>query len=129
MQLRWLVLCLAACGGSAPEATTPKLAAGPAATEPVVRPAMARKVMVTIGADGYAPSVIEANPNEQLTLVFERPDSGNCGGEVVFPSMSKRLPVDVGAKVEVPITAPASGEIGFTCGMDMYRGKVVVVGG
>ncbi|MCB9681160.1 MAG: cupredoxin domain-containing protein [Alphaproteobacteria bacterium] len=110
-----LLGALAACGSSP---STP--AASPAAD--------GRRIDVQISGDGYTPDTIQAGPGEALTLVFERMDENNCGGEVVFPATGERHTVPVGTKVEVAVTTPPSGKLAFTCGMGMYEGAVVVHG-
>lgn len=130
-----LLTLLVACGGGEAPANKP----GEPAKTPVATPAPAtvappaanagRKVTVTISDKGYDPASIEANPEEPLTLVFERPAAGGCGEEVVFPSTGEKLAIAVGEKKEIAIKAPKSGELAFTCGMNMYQGKIVVAGG
>jgi len=88
-----------------------------------------RQVPVLISGSGYTPATIEAAPNESLTLVFERLDANNCGGEIVFPDTGRTVSIPVGAPVPVPVTAPAHGRLAFTCGMAMYEGQLVVSGG
>jgi len=92
----------------------------------VQRVGKGRKVAVTLAKDGLQPARVEANANEPLTLVFER-DGDGCGGEVVFPGTGARTAVPTGEAVEVPVTAPASGEVVFTCGA--VSGVVAVAGG
>lgn len=109
-----LATLLAACGSTPAEA--PATAAS------------GRTVDVLISGAGYTPTQIDAQPGESLTLVFDRPDGANCGETVVFPATGERHEVPVGKKVAVAVTAPPSGELTFTCGMDMYRGALVVKG-
>lgn len=126
MRAGLLGLMLVGCGWSTPPA--PVVDPGsPAAKAPVVqRVGKGRKVAVTLAKDGLQPARVEANANEPLTLVFER-DGDGCGGEVVFPGTGARTAVPAGEAVEVPVTAPASGEVVFTCGA--ASGVVAVAGG
>ena len=85
----------------------------------------ARRIPVTASNDGYAPAEISAKPNEKLILQVTRTVEGEClsqisvaGGPVIELPMNK--PVDI------PVTAPASGKVTFACGMDMFRGTIVV---
>lgn len=94
---------------------------------PDVEPS-ARRVEMTITADGYTPSSIQAEPGEKLSLVIRRMGDGNCGGELVFPATGAKHEIPEGEEVTIPVTAPASGELAFTCGMGMYEGAVVVGG-
>ncbi len=114
MRHGWMLVGLVGCGFG--EAANPAGDGG-------------REVPVLISGDGYAPSRIEASSGEALVLAFQRLDEQNCGGEIVFPSTGRSVPVPVGETVRVPVTAPAQGSLAFTCGMAMYEGALVVSGG
>lgn len=109
-----VALALAACGGS------------PAAPETAAVDPAARRVDVLVSGAGYTPDRIEATAGEALTLVFLRADAMNCGEELVFRDTDRKVVLPVGEKVEVAVTAPASGELAFTCGMGMYDGRIVL---
>lgn len=128
MRAGLLALWLVGCGGSTPPAPVAEPAAAPVkpAAPVVQRVGKGRKVAVTLAKEGLQPARVEANANEPLTLVFER-DGDGCGGEVVFPGTGARTAVPAGEAVEVPVTAPASGEVVFTCGA--VSGVVAVAGG
>lgn len=81
---------------------------------------------VTVSASGYEPSQVSVKKGQPVKLAFYRADSNNCGGEVVFSkqNITKKLPV--GETVLVEFTPTEAGEIAFACGMNMFRGKVVV---
>lgn len=110
-----LVLTASGCKKSeAPAASQ----AGPAV------PGAPRKIAIEAGSNGYEPSRIEAKPGEKLVLVFTRTVDGECMAQVkVAGAKPIDLPRDVA--VEVPVTAPDSGEIKFQCGMDMNTGVIV----
>lgn len=83
-----------------------------------------RRIPVEAGSKGYAPAKIMAKPGEKLILVMTRTQEGEClsqiqlaGGPLVDLPMNKA--------VEIPVTAPASGELGFACGMNMFHGMIV----
>lgn len=99
--------------------------ATPAATPPA-RVAAGGKIEILVDGKGYHPAEIEAPANAAITLAFKRPDAKNCGDELVIEALKIRKELPVGQTTEIAITTPASGELKFACGMDMYRGKVVV---
>jgi plastocyanin domain-containing protein len=122
-----LVLAIAAAVVSCAK-DAEKKPAGPA-TAPVTAGTVgadgARRVPITAGTDGYVPGEISAKPNEKLILQVTRTVEGEClsqitvaGGPVIELPMNK--PVDI------PVTAPATGKVTFACGMDMFRGTIVV---
>ena len=95
----------------------------PAAPAP---PPGSRVVAIEVGARGYDPSEISAIPGEALHLVFTRTSDEGCGQQLVFPDLDVRRDLPLDEPVAVDVTTPATGRLGFTCGMGMYRGAVVV---
>ena len=75
---------------------------------------------------GYQPSTIVATAGQLLRLNFTRREATPCGEEVVLPDFGRRahLPQDTTVRVEIKPETP--GEYEFTCGMNMYRGKLIV---
>jgi plastocyanin domain-containing protein len=74
---------------------------------------------------GYHPAIITAKAGQLLRLNFTRRESTPCGEEIILPDFGKRahLPQDRTVPIEV---TPEPGEYEFTCGMNMYRGKLIV---
>lgn len=102
------------CGGNKPQTT------GQTKTDKGVQ-----KATVVIDG-GYTPSSITAKVGTPLELTFVRKEKQGCGGDVVFKSLNIRKSVASGGKIVIKFTPKKGGEIVFTCGMGMYRGKVVV---
>ena len=85
----------------------------------------ARRIEVEAGKGGYTPEKIMAKPNEDLVLVFKRTVEGECLRQVkVADGAVIDLPMN--QPVEIPVKAPASGELAFVCGMDMISGVIAV---
>lgn len=84
----------------------------------------AQEVEVTVKG-GYQPASILVKAGQPVRLNFTRREASTCGEEVVLPSFGKRahLPQDQTVSVEVVPDKP--GEYEFTCGMNMYRGKLI----
>ena len=81
---------------------------------------------VTVSSNGYEPASIPVKKGQPVKLAFYRTDADNCGGEVVFSKQNIRKKLPVGETVLVEFTPDAAGDIAFTCGMEMYKGKLVV---
>lgn len=113
-------LALAGCKKDAP--------AGPPAPTPVtagtVGPDGVRRVAIDAGRDGYRPERIGGKPGEKLMLVFTRTYDAACISQLKAPD-GKLIDLPRGAPVDVAVTVPATGELGFACGMDMFHGAVV----
>ena len=112
-----LIFLLAASGSGCDTSAEPPEAAASA---------VVRRVEVEVHASGYAPASVQAVAGEPLALVFRRTTDQGCGEELVFPDHDIRRDLPLNEDVVVELT-PSSGEaIRFTCGMDMYRGSIVV---
>jgi uncharacterized cupredoxin-like copper-binding protein len=83
-------------------------------------------IKITVSGDGYTPASIPVKKGQPVKLAFYRADANNCGGEVVFAKQNIRKKLPVGETVLIEFTPTEAGEIGFACGMDMLRGKLMV---
>ncbi|MEJ7849527.1 MAG: cupredoxin domain-containing protein [Pyrinomonadaceae bacterium] len=86
----------------------------------------AKTIKVTVSSSGFAPEQVRVKKGQPVRLAFYRKDADNCGGEVVFPKLNIKRALPVGKTVTVRVTPANTGELGFTCGMNMMRGKIVV---
>jgi plastocyanin domain-containing protein len=75
---------------------------------------------------GYQPAIITAKAGQMLRLNFTRRESTPCGEEVIFPDFGKRAHLPQNQTVPIEVTPKTPGEYEFTCGMNMYRGKLIV---
>jgi plastocyanin domain-containing protein len=75
---------------------------------------------------GYQPASIVAKAGRPVRLNFTRRESTPCGEEVVLPEFGKRAHLPEGRTVPVEVTPERPGEYEFTCGMNMYKGKLIV---
>jgi plastocyanin domain-containing protein len=75
---------------------------------------------------GYKPSSIEIQKDQPTKFNFIRTDASDCLEEVVLSDfkIKKFLPLD--KKVSIEITPTKKGEYFFSCGMNMYHGKIIV---
>lgn len=75
---------------------------------------------------GYLPRTVQLKAGVPAKLVFNRKDPSACLDEVLLPDfgVSKLLPL--GQKTEITIDPSQAGEFKYTCGMQMFSGKVVV---
>lgn len=90
------------------------------------RRAHPKTVHVTVNKNGFSPSSISVEEGFPITLIFKRATKEGCGDKVVFPSLNITRDLPIGKNVTVKFTPDQSGEIAFTCGMGMYKGKIVV---
>ncbi len=99
----------------------------PPAQRPTSGGAPVYEVLVT--ARGFEPATVEVAPAQAIVLRFTRKVAETCGDAVIVQGdpVKHMLPLD--KPVDVRVTPPKEGQLRFACGMDMYRGAVVVVGG
>ena len=81
---------------------------------------------IEVGDSGYDPAEVRATAGEPLTLVFTRVTDEGCGQELVIASQDIRRDLPLNEPVSVTFTPSESGDLRFTCGMDMYDGTIVV---
>lgn len=83
------------------------------------------EVDITVSG-GYSPEVISI-PKGQITKInFLRTDPTDCLSEVVLSDFKIRKELPLNQKVSVEITPQKEGEYKFSCGMNMYHGKVII---
>ena len=84
-----------------------------------------QEVDVTVKG-GYQPAAIEAKAGRPLRLNFTRREASLCGEEVVLPEFGKRAHLPEDRTIPIEVTPEKPGEYEFTCGMNMYKGKIIV---
>lgn len=101
------------------------LQAGQTVVDSSPAPAATGVPTVSVTSDGFNPPSVTLTAG-QRKIIFIRKSDETCGTEVVFPSLKieKKLPLNEPVTVELP--AEAKGELSFSCGMNMLKGKVVV---
>lgn len=84
-----------------------------------------QEVEVTVKG-GYQPAAIVVKAGHPVRLNFTRREASTCGEEVIIPGFGKRAHLPQNQTVSVEVVPDTPGEYEFTCGMNMYRGKLVV---
>lgn len=75
---------------------------------------------------GYTPSVISVPKGKSTVINFLRKDPSSCLEEVVLPEFKVRKFLTLNQKISVEIKPKKSGEFPFSCGMNMFHGKIIV---
>jgi plastocyanin domain-containing protein len=123
--LRIVVISLALVAGcKRAEDTATKPPPAPAKTAPAVAPDGPRRIEITANADGYTPSEVAGKPGEKLTLVFTRTIEAECISKLKTPG-GDLVDLPLNKPVDVAVTVPQTGKLGFGCGMDMFHGAIV----
>jgi plastocyanin domain-containing protein len=128
MRVLMLSLVLGALGLAPAGCKKDKPAAKADVTAPVtagtVQADGVRRIDVEAGTEGYVPAKIAGKPGEKLLLVFKRTADSECIAQLKTPD-GKMVDLPLNKPVEVAVTVPQTGEVGFACGMDMFHGVVV----
>ncbi|MDO8576780.1 MAG: cupredoxin domain-containing protein [Candidatus Daviesbacteria bacterium] len=83
------------------------------------------EVDITVSG-GYSPEVISIPKGKPTKINFLRTDPSDCLSEVVLSDFKIRKELPMNQKVSIEITPQKMGEYKFTCGMNMYHGKIIV---
>jgi plastocyanin domain-containing protein len=75
---------------------------------------------------GYSPEVISIQKGRTTKLNFIRKDPTACLEDLVLGDFKIRKNLPLNQKVVVELTPQKSGEFTYTCGMNMYHGKIIV---
>ena len=76
---------------------------------------------------GYSPNVISIPKGKTTKINFLRKDPSSCLEEVVLSGFKIRKYLPLHKKVSIEITPQKEGEYPFSCGMNMFHGKIKVV--
>jgi len=104
----------------APATPSPPPAVPPAPQKPPAE----QSAHVKVTEKGFEPAKVELSVRVPATLTFTRVTDATCAKEIVFPSLKVRKALPLNEAVDVRFT-PASGEVAFACGMDMFKGTAV----
>ena len=75
---------------------------------------------------GYTPELIILKKLVPARIVFDRKDPSPCLDQIVFPDFGVHADLPMGEEYVVEITPEQAGEYGFSCGMNMMHGKMIV---
>lgn len=87
------------------------------------------RIEITVTKRGFNPDSINVPAKKPVTLVFTRTTDQTCTKSVVLTmddgkKIERDLPLD--KPVELAVTFPKAGKLGYACSMDMVKGIIVV---
>lgn len=74
---------------------------------------------------GYKPEAISVKTGVETILNFLRKDQSSCLEEIVIPAFKIRRYLPIGEKVSIAINPVKPGSYGFSCGMNMFHGRII----
>lgn len=78
---------------------------------------------------GYEPAVLQVRTGAVVRIAFDRQETSGCSEEVVFPDFAIRRFLPAFETTAIEIRPTEAGTFGFTCGMGMLQGKLIVTDG
>ena len=75
---------------------------------------------------GYTPNIISIPKGRTTKISFTRKDPSSCLEEVILGDFKIRKFLALNKKVTIEVTPQKAGEYPFSCGMNMFHGKIVV---
>lgn len=75
---------------------------------------------------GYSPSVVTVRQGQPVRLEFHRADIDSCTEEVVLEDLGIRRYLPAYQTTTIEFTPTLAGTYGFSCGMGMVHGKLIV---
>jgi RND family efflux transporter MFP subunit len=85
-----------------------------------------KDIRVTVSAGGFSPSTVLVKAGKPVRVTFVRTDEKNCGNQILLPEYNILKDLPLNKPVVVEFTPRKTGDVQFTCGMKMMKGKVVV---
>ncbi|MGV3615961.1 MAG: efflux RND transporter periplasmic adaptor subunit [Fimbriimonas sp.] len=83
-------------------------------------------LVVAVTERGFEPASLAIPANRPVKITFIRKVDPSCGDTLVFPELKRQFELPFNRAVVIDLPARPAGELKFVCGMDMYRGKLVV---
>jgi hypothetical protein len=81
---------------------------------------------IEVNDQGFVPASVTLRAGAPARLTFVRTSDKTCATEVMVPSLNVKRPLPLNQPVTVDVTSPQPGDIAFACGMNMWKGVVVV---
>ncbi len=85
-----------------------------------------REIAITVDTDGFTPPLIKLKKGEQVRLIFTRKTNKTCVTRVKIPDMDIDAELPLDTPVSFLVKPDKTGDVGFSCPMDMLKGKLKV---
>ena len=70
--------------------------------------------------------LLSSKKSQPARIIFDRKDPSPCLDQIVFPDFGVHADLPMGDQYVVEFTPQEAGEYGFSCGMNMMHGKMIV---
>jgi plastocyanin domain-containing protein len=83
-------------------------------------------IRVDVTDSGYRPDSLHLRRGILTKLIFTRKTESACGRVLVIPRYGVHRELPFNRPVTITLRPRETGSFNFTCGMDMFRGEVIV---
>lgn len=88
--------------------------------------AAAQTYEIVVTSDGFVPASLAVKRGDLVRLVVTRKTDQTCAKEIVVQDYGIRRSLPLNKAVVVEFTPDKSGEVRYSCGMDMIAGVLIV---
>ena len=81
---------------------------------------------IRVTAAGFEPNTLTLQAGKPARVTITRTTDETCAKEIVFPDYGIRRPLPLNQSITVEFVPKKTGTAGFTCGMNMLKGSLVV---
>ncbi|MGE0633632.1 MAG: cupredoxin domain-containing protein [Pseudobdellovibrionaceae bacterium] len=81
-------------------------------------------IEVKVTESGFEPSTIDVKSGASVKLKVTRTTDATCATEIKVKNVQKKLPLN--EPVIIDLGKIKKGSLGFSCGMDMLKGEIIV---
>lgn len=85
-----------------------------------------QRATIIVDGEGYRPTNLRLRRGVPARITFIRRVRAGCGTEIVIPAYGINRPLPLNVPVVVSFTPRKAGRFKLTCGMDMFRGALIV---
>lgn len=85
-----------------------------------------QRVKISVTEKGFVPAVVTVQAGRPVTLLVTRKTDRTCATELVLKTHGINEKLPLGKTVVIRFTPEKTGTLEYSCGMDMYHGKIVV---
>lgn len=111
------------------ESVVTETATAPTATEapaPAGTAADVQTIDLKVSGGEYQPASFNVQAGKPVRLNVTRDEKPTCGDVLTIPSQNISKPIPVNQVTTIEFTPQQAGDLEFTCGMNMMKGKIVV---
>lgn len=96
------------------------------ATQQAGGAAASKALQVTVDEKGFHPPSLTLKVNVPARIAFLRTTDSPCATSVLIKDYNVKQDLPLNKPVVIDLTPKKTGEIKFTCGMNMLKGKLIV---